>query len=123
MVRNDTVTGPIQDNFIHGGSPIHDGQYVLRLESGTDAAGAPLEDSGRFWDSHSAIYYNETTGQANIVGVATATQVEVYAPGGTVGNRYGGVTWRNGIELPDYEANLIDVDDWENQPPQIREQP
>jgi hypothetical protein len=122
MARNDGVVGLIQKNFVHGASALHDGQ-VIRLETGfqdaTDRSSGTIEDTG-LKDAHSAVYLEGSTSFDNIVGVITGTRVELFAEDDTTGNRYGGVTWVDGIKHPDYEPQVIDVREWENRPTVIR---
>jgi hypothetical protein len=122
MARNDMVVGLIQKNFVHGASALYDGQ-VVRLETGfqdaTNPDGGTIEGTGPK-DAHSAVHLEDSTAFNNIVGVITGTQVELFAEDATTGNRYGGVTWVDGIEHPDYEPHVIDISEWENRPTVIR---
>ncbi|MBL0885565.1 alpha/beta hydrolase [Myceligenerans indicum] len=120
IARNDLVTGSSQNADLghlgHGASP-QDDPDVVRLETGFQEAGD--EDSGTIEDlnpigAHSGVYTVGSTSFANIVGVITGTQVELYAPDRVIGTTYDSQPIVvDGTLDPGYEPNTVDVTELE----------
>ncbi|PUB31510.1 alpha/beta hydrolase family protein [Promicromonospora sp. AC04] len=117
--RGDSVVGLVQqDPFgVHGDAPPYV-EHITRLETGFqedgDTSSGTIEETGPF-KQHSSVYDVGSTAFNGHVGFFTGTQVELFSQNQTIGTRYGGVEWVDGIKHPDYEATMIDVSEQEKQ--------
>jgi pimeloyl-ACP methyl ester carboxylesterase len=115
MARNDGIVGGIQKQSMHGASPLYDPD-VPRLEFGFREDGNHASGTAEAIDpvkAHSAAYSPGSTGFNGIVGVATGTQVELFAENAPL--LFGKFIWVDGIKHPDYEPDILDLRKWEKE--------